>query len=62
MTTYKNICNWKDGTTTVVTCAANEPFIPEFGFAMATMKKLYGGRANYLKVIESAQHQKKNTK
>jgi hypothetical protein len=48
---------WKDGSKTIVRCADNEPFIEEVGFAECVVKKLYGSRANFLKIVENAYHQ-----
>ena len=50
------IIKWKDGTKTVVKCY-NEPFDEEKGFAMAYLKKLYGGRNQYMKYIKNATRQ-----
>jgi hypothetical protein len=43
---------WRDDSKTVVRCSPDEKFIPEFGLAMATMKRLYGGRGKFLKILE----------
>lgn len=48
---------WKDGSKTIVRCADNEPFIEEVGFAECVVKKLYGSRANFLKIVENAYRQ-----
>jgi len=45
---------WKDGSKTVVK-THNEEFSEENGFAMAYLKKIFGGRNQYLKIIEEAQ-------
>lgn len=43
---------WKDGSKTIVRCSSDEKFVPEFGVAMATMKKIYGNRNAFKKFIE----------
>ncbi len=43
---------WSDDTKTVVKCSPDEPFVPEFGVAMATMRKLYGSRGQFVKHLE----------
>jgi hypothetical protein len=48
------ICFWKDGSKTVVTTSKDEPFIKEFGIAMATMKKIYGTRQAFLREVDKA--------
>jgi len=49
---------WEDGTKTVVKCHEEE-FSEEHGFAMAVIKKLYGHRHAYMKIIEKADRQPK---
>jgi len=49
---------WKDGSKTVVHCSENEPFVEEVGVAMATIKKIYGNRSEFLRVVEDAYRQK----
>lgn len=44
---------WQDGTKTIVK-AVNEDFDAEKGFAMAYLKKVFGGRNQYLKYIKDA--------
>jgi len=43
---------WEDGSKTIVKCSPDEKFVPEFGVAMATMKKIYGNRNAFKKFIE----------
>ena len=43
---------WADGTKTVVKVTHGEEYIPEVGFAMCILKKLYGTRSNYLRLID----------
>lgn len=44
---------WNDGTSTKV-CTHNEPFVKEFGYAMALARKVYGGnRSEFLRDVES---------
>jgi len=45
------ICYWKDGTKTVVKTSINEPFVKEFGVALAIVKKLYGSRSAFLRDV-----------
>jgi hypothetical protein len=47
------IIMWKDNTKTVVK-AVNEPFDEEKGFAMAYLKKVFGHRNTYMKIIKKA--------
>jgi len=49
---------WKDGTKTIVKCY-NEDFDFEKGFAMAYLKKVFGGRNQYMEYIKSATRQEK---
>lgn len=44
---------WDDGTKTVVK-ASGEDFDEEKGFAMAVLKKMFGSRNKYLKIIKNA--------
>lgn len=51
---FSNPCTivfWKDGTKTVVRCNENEYYDPEKGIAMALMRKVYGPRHAYMKVL-----------
>lgn len=49
------IVEWADGTKTSVNCRFGEQFDPELGFAMACLKKAFGGNRNaILKYIEPA--------
>lgn len=43
------ICKWPDGTKTVVKTSEDEPFVKEFGVALAIVKKLYGNRSAFLR-------------
>lgn len=49
---------WKDGTKTIVR-NHNEEFDEEKGFAMAYLKKIFGGRSEYMKFIKNAKRQEK---
>jgi hypothetical protein len=42
---------WEDDSKTIVHCSEDEPFVPEFGVAMATMNKIYGNRTKFKKFI-----------
>jgi len=57
----RTIINWSDGTKTVVNCHKDE-FREEYGFAMAVLKKLYGGRNPYLDHIERAHRPQETAK
>ncbi len=51
---FSNPCTivfWKDGTKTIVRCGENEYYDPEKGIAMALMRKVYGPRHSYMKVL-----------
>ena len=48
------IVYWKDGTKTIVRCH-DDVFSEEIGFAMACVKKLYGGRSKFKAQFENAQ-------
>lgn len=48
------IVYWKDGTKTIVRCS-NDEFTEEFGFAMACVRKLYGGRSLFKAQYKTAQ-------
>lgn len=51
---FSNPCTivfWKDGTKTVVRCGENDLYDPEKGIAMAVMRKVYGPRHAYMKVL-----------
>lgn len=52
------IIMWEDGTKTIVKCY-NEEFDEEKGFAMAYLKKVFGGRNQYIKYIKNATRQEK---
>ena len=43
---------WEDGTKTVVKCAEDDEFNPETGVAMCYMKKIYGSRHAFSKMVE----------
>jgi hypothetical protein len=53
---------WSDDTKTLVRCSENEEFIPEFGLAMAFMRKLYPNRGEFLQFLEDASYQEKRVK
>lgn len=50
---------WEDGTKTIVK-RYNEDFDFEKGFAMAYLKKVFGGRNQYIKYIKNAKFQSDN--
>ena len=52
---YATIVYWNDGTKTVVKKTEDDKFIPEVGFAMALMKKIYENRSEVLRWIENAE-------
>lgn len=52
---YATIVYWNDGTKTIVKRSENDEFIPEVGFAMALVKRIYGNRSEVLRWIESAE-------
>lgn len=56
------IVHWNDGTKTIVKCKEDEQFVEEVGFASALMKKIFGERNKYLKIVENAHRVKKNKK
>ena len=43
---------WEDATKTVVKCAEDDEFNPEIGVAMCYMKKIYGSRHAFSKMVE----------
>lgn len=43
---------WGDDTKTVVKCAEDDEFNPEIGVAMCYMKKIYGSRHAFSKMVE----------
>lgn len=43
---------WEDGTKTVVKCAEDDDFDPETGVSMCYMKKIYGSRHAFSKMVE----------
>ena len=43
---------WEDDTKTVVKCAEDDEFNPETGVAMCYMKKIYGSRHAFSKMVE----------
>lgn len=45
---------WTDGTKTVVRCDGNDTFSKEFGLAMAYMKKIFGTRNAFKRLISTA--------
>ena len=52
---YATIVYWNDGTKTVVKKSKEDKFIPEVGFAMALVKKMYENRSEVLRWIENAE-------
>lgn len=49
------IVYFTDGTKVVVKCNEDEEFVPEYGLAMAVLKKMYNGNRNkYLKFVNEA--------
>jgi hypothetical protein len=45
---------WEDDSKTVVKCSAEEQFVPEIGFAMALVKKIFPNRSEFLRMIDGA--------
>ena len=45
---------WKDDSKTIVKCSEEEDFVPEIGFAMALVKKIFPNRSKFLRMIDSA--------
>lgn len=43
---------WEDDTKTVVKCSEDDEFNPEIGVAMCYMKKIYGSRHAFSKMVE----------
>ena len=43
---------WEDATKTVVKCSEDDEFDPEIGVAMCFMKKIYGSRHAFSKMVE----------
>jgi hypothetical protein len=54
------ICFWEDGSKTVVHCAKDEPFIKEYGVAMCLVKKVFGNRTEFLKMVDMGYEQQFN--
>lgn len=48
---------WDDHTRTIVKCGKDDKFDEDAGFAIAVARKLYGGRKNFQRLVESADHQ-----
>jgi len=48
---------WKDDSKTIVKAADGEPFVEEIGLAEAVVKKLYGNRSQFLRLVEGAYRQ-----
>lgn len=46
------IAYFPDGDKIVVKCAENETFVPEVGVMACIIKKLYGKRSDFLKVVK----------
>lgn len=53
---------WSDKTKTVVRCTEDDKFSEDSGFATAVIRKLYGSRRAYQKLIAKADHQPKEKK
>ena len=43
---------WKDGSKTVVKTSPDEEYVEEWGFAACVMKKLFGTRSKYMKMVK----------
>lgn len=43
---------WKDGTKTIVKANGDDPFIQEYGLAMAIAKKVLGNKGHYYETIK----------
>lgn len=50
---------WEDGDKTVVRCGKNDVFDEDEGFAVAFIKKVFGTRRAYQRIIEKADRQPK---
>ena len=48
---------WDDDSKTVVKCSGEEEFVPEIGFAMALVKKIFPNRSEFLRMIEGSYKQ-----
>jgi len=48
---------WRDDSKTIVKCSGEEDFIPEVGFAMALVKKIFPNRSEFLRMIDKAYKQ-----
>ena len=48
---------WKDDSKTIVKCSEEEDFVPEIGFAMALVKKIFPNRSKFLRMIDGAYKQ-----
>jgi len=44
---------WSDDSKTIVKCGPDDRFSEDIGLAMAVVKKLYGGRCRYQKLLKS---------
>ena len=53
---------WPDGTKTIVKCSKDDNYAPEFGVAMAIVKKVFGSRSAFMKVVEAGYTQPVNNK
>lgn len=53
------ICYFPDGDKVVVKCSEGERFVPEYGVMACIIKKIYGTRSQFLKVVEKGYNQKK---
>ena len=50
------VVEWEDGTKTIVK-THEDKFFPEFGFAMALAKKIYGSRCEFMRIVNSGKFQ-----
>lgn len=48
---------WQDGSKTIVNRSGDDKFTEEVGVAMCYMKKLFGDRSKFLKLVEKAYRQ-----
>ena len=46
------ICFFSDGEKIVVKCADGEKFVPEYGVMACIMKKIFGSRSAFLRVVD----------
>jgi hypothetical protein len=55
------VVEWLDDTKTIVKTHGDN-FLPEFGVAMALVKKVYGTRSNFMRIVNSGKFQKEEIK